>query len=193
MKVRSKGKTSKNDLSGKLLSSSEALSQMIGQKLPVRKRRRNAKKSTLRGLKGPWKHDFKNFCVKCNSSFHLQKHHITYQPALTVFLCEDCHKLVTSLNARGSWVAGGNKKTRTTYTNKIRVILWRWFLSSTWPEDEHGKPLKRLSKTLTRKILTDANFQFEEFSPTSWDTQRITGECLGRTRSKVGLGSSSQL
>ena len=179
------------DHSGKLVKSSEALAKMLGGKVVPCKREKRQKKTTLKGLKGPWKHDFKNSCQKCRKTFHLQNHHITYHPALTAFLCEDCHRKITSLNARGSWVAGGNKRTKTKYTNKIRVILWRWFLKYTWPIDSEGFPVKRVSKSFVRKILVNANFKFEEQDPTAWTRQRIAGERLRQTQCNVGSFSSS--
>ncbi len=147
------------DHSGKTTTRERALLSMLGLKVTKKIPKKTRKKKGLRGLKGPWKHDFKNFCTKCNSTYHLQRHHITYEPEITAFLCFDCHKRVTGLNARGSHAAYGNKKTRTTYTNQIRVILWKWFLSHTWPVDTEGKPLKRLSRTFILGILESKNFK----------------------------------
>ncbi len=178
------------DQSGRLSTPEKVLSSILGPTpLKVRKRPK-VKKTRLKGLKGPWRHDFKNFCVKCNSTFHLQRHHITYHPALTAFLCEDCHRRVTGLNARGSHVAGGNKKTKTTYTNKIRVILWRWFLANPWPVDSTSTPLLRLSKTSVRGILDAANFQYEKWeNPTACKLKRSAGERLRETLCNVGFSS----
>jgi len=78
----------------------------------------------------PWKHDHRHKCCKCSSSYHLHRHHITYQPPITEFLCVKHHKQITALNTAAAPVAHTNLKTKTTYTNQIRVILWRWFLSS---------------------------------------------------------------
>ena len=78
----------------------------------------------------PWKHDFKNNCVKCNRAYHLQEHHITYKPEIKVFLCETCHKKVTKLNTAAAPIAKTNLITKPVYTNKIRVMLWRWFVKA---------------------------------------------------------------
>ena len=153
MTVTSKQKTSKIDHSG-----IEALEEMIGSQLPEKIKRVKFKNKKLRG---PWKNDFKNSCAKCSTTFHLQRHHITYEPELTVFLCYECHRRITGLNARGSSIAHGNIKTRTTYTNRIRVILWRWFLNSRWPVTSGGNPIKRLSRTFVKEILQKANFKIE--------------------------------
>ena len=78
----------------------------------------------------PWKYDFKNNCVKCNRAYHLQEHHITYNPEIKAFLCETCHKKVTKLNTAAARVANTNLATKPVYTNKIRVMLWRWFVKA---------------------------------------------------------------
>lgn len=106
----------------------------------------------------PWRHDFNNNCIKCHRAYHLQIHHITYNPELTAFLCETCHSHITGLNSRAAGIAGTSKRFKPNYTNKIRVILWRWFLQNPWPSDDDCKPLRRLSKTLIQKILRKAEF-----------------------------------
>jgi len=77
----------------------------------------------------PWKHDRRHKCRKCSSSYHLQRHHITYKPEIIEYLCVKHHKQITALNTAAAPVAHTNLKTKTAYTNQIRVILWKWFLS----------------------------------------------------------------
>ncbi len=139
------------DHSGKVQSAVDWLTTSLGTALPPKKSARRSK-SHMHSV--PWKHDFKNNCVKCNRAYHLQKHHIVYNPALIVFLCETCHSRVTGLNSRAAVVADTSLYHKPIYTNKIRVILWRWFLANPWPVDKSNKPVKRLSKTSVRNILS---------------------------------------
>ncbi len=90
----------------------------------------------------PWKHDFKNNCVKCNRAYHLQKHHIIYTPSTTAFLCEKCHKKITNINTFAAGVANTSKVNRPNYTNRIRVTLWKWFLSC--KDDSINAPTKAI-------------------------------------------------
>ena len=105
----------------------------------------------------PWKHDFKNNCIKCNTAYHLQKHHIVYEPPVVVFLCQTCHRKITGLNSRAAGIAGTNLKTKPNYTNRVRITLWRWFKDNPWPVDKNNKPVRRLSKTKIREILQILN------------------------------------
>ena len=118
-------------------------------KKPIKKK---ISKSPRRNrLAGPWRHDFKNNCVKCNRAYHLQRHHITYDPPLTAFLCETCHKQITKLNTAAALIARTNLKTRPTYTNKIRVIIWRWFLKNKLTKNKH---LNIVVKEIITKVGT---------------------------------------
>jgi GTPase SAR1 family protein len=101
----------------------------------------------------PWRHDFKNNCVKCNKAYHLQEHHITYNPDLKAFLCVSCHAKITGLNTRAARIAYTSKEFKPDYTNRVRIILWRWFIANTWPTTSDNIPVRRLSKALIRKIL----------------------------------------
>lgn len=92
-------------------------------------------------------------CVKCESKGKLHRHHITYSPPLMADLCPLCHSRVTGLNTKGSFVAWGNKKTRPDYTNRLRLVLWNWFLKTPWPDR------RRVSQTEVRDILSKARFQ----------------------------------
>lgn len=94
-------------------------------------------------------------CVKCGSHEHLHRHHITYYPPNIVVLCRLCHSRITGLNTKGSLVAGGNKVTRTEYTNRLRIVLWKWFITNPWPNK------RRVSRTEVRSILRGAKFVVE--------------------------------
>ena len=142
---------SKFDLSGKSTTVEDELTRALGAK--VVKILTTKKKTKAQKLAGPWKHDFKNHCVKCNKAFHLQRHHIIYSPPAVVFLCAQCHSKITGINTRAAGIAGTSVEYKPHYTNKIRRILWRWFMSNSWPVDSGGKPVKRLSKTKIRNIL----------------------------------------
>ena len=145
------------DVDGNELMAVDALETMLGKSLPsiskVKKTRRS--KAYMRSV--PWKFDFKNNCVKCNRAYHLQRHHITYNPKLVVFLCETCHSRITGINTRAAVIAGTSVVFKTTYTNKIRVILWRYFIKTPWPLDKKKKPIRRLSKLKIREILSGFN------------------------------------
>jgi hypothetical protein len=96
------------------------------------------------------------YCCRCASRSRLHRHHVTYIPEKIVMLCWLCHSRVTGLNTKGSLVAGGNKITRTDYTNKLRLVLWEYFMKTPWPT---GK--RRMSKTDLRVILHKLNFKIE--------------------------------
>ena len=101
------------------------------EKIALLKRQaKNSVRQKKRMKKIPWKHDFKNNCIKCNRAYHLQEHHITYKPEIKAFLCETCHKKITKLNTAAAPIAKTNLTTKPVYTNKIRVMLWRWFVKA---------------------------------------------------------------
>lgn len=110
----------------------------------------SVKTKTTRTTKNNWK------CVKCKKDYYIHRHHVTYDPAVIKLLCRNCHGLITSINYVGSIVAGGNKDTRTKYTNTLRWVLWKWFLKTDFP-----KGTKRVSKTVVRNALRDAGFKIE--------------------------------
>jgi len=143
----------------------ESIFDLSEKSPPLRKTLTSLLKTKLskKGLKGPWKHDFKNHCIKCGKVFHLQKHHITYQPELVVFLCVKCHKQITMLNTIGSAVAGGSLKHRPNYTNRLRITLWRWFSQrpSAWPVNGADKPVKKLTNSFVLSILKKKRFKIE--------------------------------
>ncbi len=105
-------------------------------------------------------------CVKCGSHERLHKHHITYKPPNIVILCKLCHSRITGLNTKGSLVAGGNKYKRVEYTNRLRMVLWSWFIRTPWPNK------RRLSRTEVRGILFKAKFNIEPRSVVQSSRQR---------------------
>lgn len=128
---------------------------------------------------GPWKHDFKNNCVKCNRAYHLQEHHITYNPSLTVFLCKTCHDRITALNSAAAIIARTSLTYRLTYTNKIRVILWQWFLKSKWSD-------KNILNILVKNILNES-----EFNPLKSKMETTVETVRQNTGSKADFNMSS--
>jgi len=111
------------------------------------------RKKQKKAYDGPWKHDFKNNCVKCNRAFHLQRHHIIYDPPITAFLCHTCHERITRLNTAAAKIAHTSKKYKLKYTNQVRVRLWKWFIKESWPIDADGKAVKTPSETKIKDIL----------------------------------------
>ena len=98
------------DLSGKNPEVAE-LTAMVGDYIQQKKKEPKPKKGTRAYMQSvPWKYDYNNHCVKCNRVYHLQKHHITYTPSLTVFLCEKCHSKITGMNTRAARIVGTSKK-----------------------------------------------------------------------------------
>ena len=95
-------------------------------------------------------------CAKCGKFGKVDRHHVTYDPVVLVNLCRSCHSRITSLNARAAFVAYTNKIKRKAYTNRVRLILWRWFMNNPWPES------KRISKGDVVYILRKANFKIEK-------------------------------
>lgn len=119
------------------------------------------KKTWKEGYEGPWKHDFKNNCKKCNRAFHLQRHHIIYKPKLVVFLCEHCHNMITRLNTKTARIANTNKKTKPIYTNQVRATLWLWFINNPWPVDnETKKAVKTPSKEQIVNLLNNSKLKY---------------------------------
>ena len=112
----------------------------------------------------PWRYDIVNHCERCGSRHYLQRHHVTYEPEILVYLCTPCHKRITSINTRGSQVAYGNKKTRVEYTNGLRRVLWNWFMTSPWPVKEDGTPIRRMSKGRVRRHLKEVGFKIKRLS-----------------------------
>lgn len=95
-------------------------------------------------------------CCKCGKTYYIHRHHVTYKPEVIKLLCRTCHKFVTSINTAGSLVAGGNKITRTVYTNKLRWALWDWFLKTDFPK---GK--KEITKSEMRAVLKEIGFTIQ--------------------------------
>jgi len=116
------------DVSEKKVTFMDLLTKSIGKEFPKTK-------SKTERLAGPWRHDFKNNCINCNRAFHLQVHHITYTPPITVFLCKACHDKITLLNKHTAATAGTSLEYKLAFTNRVRVIIWRWFLANPWPDN----------------------------------------------------------
>ena len=156
--TRARRRKPKIDLSGKesiaveaaialgLISKEQRWTEKIEQLKRDEKARLKSKVSRKKYMQSiPWRHDFKNNCIKCNSAYHLQEHHVTYNPEIKTYLCYSCHKKVTKLNKRGSLLANGSLNARPEYTNRLRVTLWRWFLKTKTKLTEAN--VKRFLKT----------------------------------------------
>ena len=77
----------------------------------------NTKKPRLRtNVKSRWR------CVKCDKTYGLDRHHITYKPAKIALLCRNCHVKITSVNMIASIIL------KRKLTNEDRIRLWKWFL-----------------------------------------------------------------
>lgn len=163
------------DSTGKVQSVTSWLTTTLGTKLPMKKKK-PARRSKKYMQSVPWKHDFKNNCVKCNRAYHLQKHHIVYNPSVEVFLCENCHSKITGMNSRAVKIAGTSLTYRRDYTNRVRIILWRWFKDNPWPTQD-GKPVRRLSKTKIKEILHKFNTDIKSPIP-QVDSPTPTGHKL---------------
>lgn len=120
-------------------------------------------------------------CIKCNTLSELHAHHVTYTPAVVVDLCKLCHNRITGLNTKGSLVAHGNKLTNTAYTNKLRLVLWKWFLTNPWPDK------RRISKTEVRSILSQSHFHIEPRRST------LTSHCCKANKLDMTDRSASRL
>ncbi|MCP3924936.1 MAG: hypothetical protein GY714_20345 [Desulfobacterales bacterium] len=177
MRKNNTGKKSKID------HSVDFLTESLGKKLPPKKVSRYPRGSKLAG---PWKYDFKNKCKKCNRVFHLQKHHITYDPSLTVFLCEHHHDRITAVNTTAAKIFHTSKYHKPTYTNQIRVILWRWFIDNPWPK-KNGSPVKTLETSLLKKIVSE--YKLSPLRPPSGNAGEQPGESHGVSAFKLSLSN----
>lgn len=66
-------------------------------------------------------------CHKCQcfSTKTLHKHHITYEPELTILLCSPCHSVITEINTRYA-----KNNVNGSLPNKIREKLHKFFMDS---------------------------------------------------------------
>lgn len=94
-------------------------------------------------------------CAKCKGFGKIHRHHITYDPEVLVDLCPLCHSRITGLNTKASKIAYSSKEHRREYTNRLRHVLWQWFLNSEWPDK------KRISYSEIYLILAKAKFKIE--------------------------------
>jgi len=177
---------SKIDHSYKSPTLEDALKSLLGTKISKKTRRQIERQERFAG---PWRHDFHNSCIKCNKKYHLQKHHITYNPPLEVFLCIQHHKQITMINTLGSQIAHGSLKYRETYTNKLRVVLWKWFLKT--PIQAITKPLVRdaLKETRFSENLGTAGEQPDKTPLEAWSlfkSGRNDNGCFGKTPRHIG-------
>ncbi len=174
------------DAKGKPCMAVDFLSKSLGLKLPKKKfPKPQPRRGTKRYMHSvPWKYDFKNNCVKCNRAYHLQKHHITYSPPLTVFLCEKCHSKITGINTTAAKLFKTSKYYKPSYTNKIRAILWRWFIDNPWPK-KNGSPMKTLEKSFLHKIIL--NYKLSPLKLPSGNAGEQPNESKDVTAFKLGL------
>jgi len=120
-------------------------------------------------------------CVKCKKFGKVDRHHVTYVPEVIVDLCHECHSKITGLNSRAAFIAYTNKATKVTYTNRVRLIMWRWFISDEWPLDR-----KRICKTEVRNRLAKANLKIEvpEYAKKSRKFTKRNDGCSRRKHEK---------
>jgi protein-arginine kinase activator protein McsA len=62
-------------------------------------------------------------CKKCGKRAKLERHHIVYDPEITVTICIKCHKEITRLNKQAA------RSTRVYHklTNLERILIWLRF------------------------------------------------------------------
>ncbi len=94
-------------------------------------------------------------CVKCKGFGKIHRHHITYEPVVLADLCPLCHGRITGLNTKAAKIAYSSKEHRREYTNRLRLVLWNWFINNKWPEK------KRISYSEIYVILAKAKFTIE--------------------------------
>lgn len=97
----------------------------------------------------------KRRCVKCKGFGSIHRHHIIYEPEVVVDLCSVCHAKITGLNTKAARVAYSSKIHRKGYTNRLRLVLWNWFINNEWPDK------KRISYIEVYRILEKAKFKIE--------------------------------